>query len=93
MAIRPLPHDSHRYIDKDGTPAKDYYNWAKTITDAVKGLTETAVTFAELPSATANPGARRFVSDATATTFGTVVVGGGANNVPVYSDGANWRIG
>jgi hypothetical protein len=38
-------------------------------------------------------GVRAFVSDATATTFGTIVVGGGSNNVPVYSDGTNWRIG
>jgi hypothetical protein len=34
-----------------------------------------------------------FVSDANATTFASVVAGGGANNVPVYSDGTNWRIG
>jgi hypothetical protein len=38
-------------------------------------------------------GARAFVSDANATTFGTVAAGGGANAVPVYSDGTNWRIG
>lgn len=44
-------------------------------------------------AATAGAGARAFVSDATATTFASVVVGGGANGVPVYSDGSNWRIG
>lgn len=41
-------------------------------------------------------GARSFVTDANATMtagIGAVVVGGGANNVPVYYDGANWRIG
>lgn len=41
----------------------------------------------------ATPGRRKFVSDANATTFASVVAGGGANNVPVYSDGTNWRIG
>lgn len=47
-----------------------------------------------LPSAsTAGEGARYFVTDATATTFASVVAGGGSNNVPVYSDGTNWRIG
>lgn len=44
-------------------------------------------------AATAGVGARAFVTDATATTFASVVAGGGANNVPVYSDGTNWLIG
>lgn len=38
-------------------------------------------------------GARAFVTDANSTTFGAVVAGGGANQVPVYNDGTNWRIG
>jgi hypothetical protein len=38
-------------------------------------------------------GRRRFVTDATVTTFASVVAGGGANKVPVYDDGTNWRIG
>jgi hypothetical protein len=49
---------------------------------------------ASLPAAaTAGAGARSFVTNATATTFASVVAGGGANGVPVYSDGTNWRIG
>lgn len=49
---------------------------------------------ATLPSAaTAGVGARAFVSDATATTFASTVAGTGANKVPVYSDGTNWKIG
>lgn len=51
-------------------------------------------TVAALPAAaTAAAGARMFVTDANATTFASVVAGGGANIVPVYSDGTNWRIG
>lgn len=50
-------------------------------------------TVSQLPSAASNAGLRAFVSDATATTFASIVAGGGANNVPVYSDGTNWRIG
>jgi len=51
-------------------------------------------TVATLPSAVASgTGARSFVSDATATTFASTVAGGGANKVPVYSDGTNWKIG
>jgi hypothetical protein len=47
-----------------------------------------------LPSAaTAGVGARAFVSDATLNTFGSTYAGGGANKVPVYSDGTNWLIG
>ena len=47
-----------------------------------------------LPSAaTVGAGARAFVTDATATTFASTVAGGGANAVPVYSDGTNWKIG
>lgn len=53
-----------------------------------------ATTVAGLPSAaTAGKGARSFVTDATATTFLSVVSGGGANNVPVVSNGTNWLIG
>lgn len=44
-------------------------------------------------AATAGAGTKNFVSDATATTFASIVAGSGANNVPVYSDGTNWRIG
>lgn len=51
-------------------------------------------TVATLPSATgAMAGHRFFVTDATATTFHSIVAGGGANKVPVWSDGTNWRIG
>ena len=52
---------------------------------------------ASLPAAaTAGAGARAFVTDATMTMtlgVGTVVAGGGANSVPVYSDASNWLIG
>jgi hypothetical protein len=50
------------------------------------------VLVANLPP-NAPAGTRRFVTDANATTFASVVAGGGANAVPVYSDGTNWRIG
>lgn len=51
-------------------------------------------TVATLPSAVdAGVGAKSFVSDASAPSFGATVVGGGAVNVPVYSDGTNWKVG
>lgn len=63
-------------------------------TGGVKYVNVGSSTVAALASAaTAGEGARAFVSDANATTFGSIVAGGGANKVPVYSDGTNWRIG
>ena len=54
----------------------------------------TVYTVATLPSAaTSGAGARSFVSDASAPTFGSTVAGGGAVTVPVYSDGTNWKVG
>ena len=53
-----------------------------------------ATTVAGLPAAaTAGAGARAFVTDATVTTFASIVAGGGANAVPVVSTGTNWIIG
>lgn len=53
-----------------------------------------STTVASLPAAaTAGAGARCFVTDANATTFLSTVAGGGANKVPVVSDGTNWLIG
>lgn len=50
-----------------------------------------------LPAASsAGIAARAFVTDSTVTLaagLGNTVVGGGANKVPVYSDGTNWKIG
>lgn len=59
-----------------------------------RNLRTNPVTVATLTAAaTAGAGARSFVTDANATTFNSVVAGGGANKVPVFSDGADWRIG
>lgn len=65
-----------------------------TLTFSVKYFNHGTLTVATLPTAaTAGNGARAFVTDANATTFASVVAAGGANHVPVYSDGTNWRIG
>jgi hypothetical protein len=57
----------------------------------------TTLTVATLPTAaTAGAGARAYVSDATlpaAGNYGGAVVGGGANGVPVWTNGAAWFIG
>ena len=57
----------------------------------------TAALYSALPSATTTgAGSRAFITDGNlvaAGNFGALVTGSGANNVPVYSDGTNWRIG
>jgi hypothetical protein len=58
-------------------------------------IRQTAVAFASLPAAT-TAGLRGFINNgnlAAASNFGAQVAGGGSNNVPVFSDGTNWRIG
>ena len=63
--------------------------WGSILTRGV--LLVATYTVATLP--TPLIGNRAMVTDATATTFNSIVAGGGANVVPVYYDGANWRIG
>jgi hypothetical protein len=53
----------------------------------------TPVTYAQLPAAVGNTGARAFITDGSSTTFAATVAGGGANKVPVYSDGTVWKVG
>ena len=65
-----------------------------TLTAGAKWINNGTQTVAALvAAATAGAGARAVVTDANATTFASIVAGGGANVVPVYSDGTNWRIG
>jgi hypothetical protein len=78
---------------------------ALTASIATSSTSVTATTYAKtgtvlvsaLPAAaTAGASARYFVMDATvvaAGNFGNTPTGGGANFVPVYSDGTVWRIG
>lgn len=61
-----------------------YTGYIKTISTTVGALTA---------AATIGAGGRAFVTDANTTTFNAVVGGGGANSVPVFSDGTNWRVG
>ena len=66
----------------------------------VSGDISTTSKVTTLPTALANltavAGARAFINNANlvaASNFGTLVGSGGANVVPVWSDGANWYIG
>lgn len=61
------------------------------------GITLANSTVGALPAAAAgNKGWHGFVTDSNAALtagIGAIVAAGGANNVPVVSDGTNWRIG
>jgi len=64
----------------------DWYSWLTRL------AAPPFLKVSELPPI-ADPSDRAFATDATTTVFGSVVVGGGTNRVPVYFDGTNWSIG
>jgi len=96
LPIAPDQYDK-QYVDRLANVLRLFFNQLNgvlsTLTNAY--ITNTSITtVASLPTAsTTNAGTRTFVSDATVTTFGSTVVGGGTNTVPVYSNGTNWKIG
>jgi len=82
--------DTFPAISRDGAGIK--------FTGAAAGSTSwikvPPVAVSALPLAnTAGAGARAFVNDASAPTFGSAVTGGGAVLVPVYSTGSAWNVG
>ena len=57
-------------------------------------LRTVGVTFASLPTAASmGVGARAFITDGVAAVFNTTATNGGANILPVFSDGVQWRYG
>lgn len=88
-----FPFLSHRarLVGPTAEATVEFRRWM-TAVEAARNLE--ACTVAKLPpAASVLPGTRGFVTDATATTFASTVAGGGANAVPVVSDGAAWKIG
>ena len=91
---------SRQYLDQLNNVLRLYFNRIDSIlgqlqsVETINTISFTVYTVATLPSAvTLGAGTTTFVSDANATTFASIVAGGGSNKVPVYSDGTNWRIG
>jgi hypothetical protein len=61
-----------------------------------KTLTYPIAALSDLGAANASTGARAMINDSTVVAsgnFGAIVVGGGGNVVPVFSDGTDWLIG
>ena len=97
LPLSPFEYD-RQYVDQLNNVLRLYFNRVDAILNQLK--TDTIIpaltnyTVATLPSAvTSGVGARSFVTDALAPTFGATVVTGGATAVPVYSDGTNWKVG
>jgi hypothetical protein len=86
MATPPLSAFSE-VVDLQRRWMPDWYAWLTELSRS------TAPTTVSTLGAAGRVGRRGFVTDATATTFASAVVGGGANKVPVYDDGTSWRIG
>ena len=94
----PLPQEqfSKLYLNQLTNVLRLYFNQENSVLSALINElpTNLVYTVSTLPSASASGvGYRAFVTDATVTTFASTVAGGGANKVPVYSDGTNWKIG
>lgn len=65
-----------------------------TVIDANRLVRLRSYTVATLPSAaSAGAGATAFVSDSSSPVFGATVTGGGSTQIPVHSDGSNWKVG
>ena len=97
LPLPPLEYD-RQYFDQMLNILRLYFNRLDALTTQLtaSGVMPplTNYTVATLPSAsTSGKGARSFVTDALAPTFGATVVTGGAVAVPVYSDGTNWKVG
>ncbi|MET4184958.1 hypothetical protein ABIB94_007087 [Bradyrhizobium sp. JR7.2] len=91
--VRIPPIDVPAIDLKTGEFVIDWYDAIKALEKlGLFDLAATTTTVSGLPAATTN-GSRYFVTDATATTFNSIVAGGGSNKVPVFADGTNWRIG
>jgi hypothetical protein len=97
LPLSPLEYD-RQYFDQLLNVLRLYFNRLDALNTQLtaSGVMPPLInyTVATLPSAaTSGKGARSFVTDATAPTFGATVAGGGAVAVPVYSDGTNWKVG
>jgi hypothetical protein len=89
-----------RYLDSLNSILRLYFNQLDNTIRQLQAATKldtlslNVYTVSTLPSAvTSGAGTLAFVTDALLPTFGSTVAGGGAVKVPVYSDGANWKVG
>lgn len=77
----------------DGTPSPEWVTFIRDLEAYLRAPALESKTVAQLPSASASSGLRYLVTDSNTAVFTAVPGGGGGNVVPVYSDGATWRVG
>ena len=90
---RPKEQFDKLYLNQLTNVLRLYFN---QLGDVVQSQLPINLVFAvnDLPSAAVSGvGARAFVTDSSVATFGSTVAAGGANKVPVYSDGVDWKVG
>lgn len=86
-----------RYGLTEGRMAVAVANGLLADTEAITVVNDTPIfpsgLVADLPDVAETIYGRRIVTDASAPAFGSAVVGGGADVVPVYSNGTDWLVG
>jgi hypothetical protein len=96
LPLGPQDYD-RRFQDQLNNVLRLYFNQLNNALNVIVNsytVGTTVYTVATLPSAvTSGAGTRAFVSDSSVTTFNTTVASGGANTVPVFSNGTNWKVG
>jgi hypothetical protein len=90
--------DYNHPITEESLIDKEWYIYLQESTTLLKSINDIIITGQTTVSSlsSSSVGARAFVSDSNVVAsgnFGAIVSGGGTNNVPVYYDGTNWRIG
>jgi hypothetical protein len=88
MTLKPLPPWQYPLVSKDGTAAKEFFDYLKSV-DAL--LRAKPVTFAGLP-AVPSEGMTAPITDSTVNTWGSVIAGGGTNHVLGYYNGTAWTV-
>jgi len=96
LPLGPQEYD-RRFQDQLNNVFRLYFNQLNNALNVIINnytVGTTVYTVDTLPSAvTSGAGTRTFVSDSSVTTFNTTVASGGANTVPVFSNGTNWKVG
>ena len=91
MNLSPVPRPNA--VDKAGILMAPWQAWFSALYAYVTRNQLQAFPVSALPVASANRSARYMVTDSSVTTFFSIAAGGGTSQVPVYSDGTNWRVG
>jgi hypothetical protein len=85
---------TQKYQDDFANVLRLYFSQVDATFSALTNTSSQVYAVAKLPDAAeAGVGARAFVTDSSVTTFGSTVAGSGSTVVPVYSNGAVWKVG